>query len=53
MGYSKDESMVWKLGMLFELEGNSMLEIKVMEDSAGENTCEVDQKVSSAGVVPE
>lgn len=37
--------------MLSNLERNGMLEIKVMGDSAGESTFEVDQKVSSAGVV--
>lgn len=50
MGYSKYGSTVWKLGMLSELERNAMLEVKVMVDSAGESTYEVDQKISSAMV---
>lgn len=37
--------------MLSKLERNGMLEIKVMGDSAEQRTYEVDQKVSSAGIV--
>lgn len=53
MGYSEYESTVWKSGMLSRWEDNILLEIKVMRDSAGENTYEVEQKVSSAGTFPE
>lgn len=52
MGYSEYESTVWKSGMLSRLEDNVLLEIKVMRDSAGENTYEVEEE-SSAGTFPE
>lgn len=50
-GQAKCESTVWKLGMLSQLECHSMLEIQVMWNGGGESSCDVDQKVSSAGLL--